>query len=190
MPDKQEPLQPLEEKLCEHLGIKPGFIQNMLSDSDWGFAIKVHALIEIALTNLITARFKEPLLLRIISNLETSSEEGSKLSILKELKLLAKEHRGFIRQLSRMRNAFAHDIRKIDSTLDDYCAENPTRANELRDSIAPLVADPSSNLAGLSKTEFLQQHLKLAIIGCVLAMADGIVKMTIDLRAGKTVSLD
>ena len=105
-------------------------------ETDWGFVIKAHALIEAALTDLFTARFKEPLLRDIISTLSTSSEHFSKLSVLKELKLILKERRAFIRAFSRVRNAFAHDVRKIDFTLKDYCDEDAKRAAELRAAIA------------------------------------------------------
>lgn len=166
----------VEERYCKHLKLKRGFLKSIASDSDWGFVIKAHALIEASLTTLIVTRFDEPMLAGIISNLQTSSEDDSKLAILKELELIDPKHRGFIRNFSRMRNCFAHDIRKMDCSIEQYLNEEKQekRATEFRKAIANAgyildQSDPSASYP--SKLEFIKDHIRTAIWITVLAVS-------------------
>lgn len=176
----------IEEIFCENLGVKPGFLKSISSDTDWGFAIKAHAMIEGALNNLMVARFNEPLLLRILSNLGTSAEENSKLSILKELKLVTQEHRAFIRAMSRLRNAFAHDIKRMDCTLAEYLAEDAGRAKELRGAIEKVFADPRVNGETIPKAKFIAENFRLALWSATLGTVHYLIKTLADYqeRAG------
>lgn len=169
-------MKTLEEIYCEHLALKPGFIVSIVSDSDWGFVIKAHALLEAALTNLIVTRFKEPLLMRILSNLATSSEDFGKLSVLKEMNLINKERRAFVRAFSRLRNTFAHDIRKIDSTIQQYHDEDAKRASELKAAMAPLFGEPL-NFEGkdIPRDQFIVKNLRLALWTATLATMNALI---------------
>lgn len=130
------------EHLCSvEFNLKPGFSESILSDNDWGFVIKLHALLEAAMTDLITQRFNEPLLRKIISELGTSSESFSKSSVLKQLNLMSQTQRAFVRAFSRLRNSFAHDIARVGSTIQDYCEENETRDKELVKAAADILSE-------------------------------------------------
>lgn len=169
-------LKNLEAIFCSHLALKHGFVKSIEEESDWGFTIKAHALVEAALNHLILIRFDEPKLHAIISKLGTSAEDLSKVAILKSLDLVSKEHRQFIRAFSRLRNAFAHDIKKIDSTLADYCDEDAKRARELREAIAPLMGDPKIGDSIMPKVDFIKQHLRLAVWVSALATVEHLIR--------------
>jgi len=96
--------------LEQNIGVSPGFFETLVSEDDWSFIIKLHALFEAACTHLLLFHFKEPGIASVISRLELSDKTKGKLALLKGAELLGTDDRAFIAKLSELRNSLVHDI--------------------------------------------------------------------------------
>jgi len=110
-------------ELESKLGLDEGFVDNLKSDDDWSFIIKLHALFEAACTHLLLFHFQEPDLADVFSRLDISAIPIGKLAILGKLNLLGEEDRRFIRSLSELRNSLVHDVRNHRYSLAAMIAE-------------------------------------------------------------------
>lgn len=106
----------------KELNLPNGFFLNLLiKEDDWSFTIKLHALVEAAVSHLLASICGDRLL-DIFTRLELSSDTIGKVAFAKALDVLDKDERTFVRKLSEIRNSFAHDVRKAGATLANYVA--------------------------------------------------------------------
>ncbi|WP_428234705.1 hypothetical protein [Gracilimonas sp.] len=105
------------------IGVTPGFYKKLINEDDWSFIIKLHALLEAATTHLLVFHFQESNLRKVISRLDMSNNQTGKLAFLKELEMISKRSRRYIRSLSEIRNSLVHDIRKVEFTLNEYISD-------------------------------------------------------------------
>ncbi|MFT5114770.1 MAG: hypothetical protein ACI8P9_004110 [Parasphingorhabdus sp.] len=115
MANYQDYYKEVEEFECD-LGIKVGFLESLVKEDDWTFVIKLHALLEIVVTDL---------LVHAIGKLEIDKEIASldmsvKLDFGKSLKFVAKEERRFIKELSKLRNFLVHDAKNTSFCFENY----------------------------------------------------------------------
>mgnify|MGYP000444998715 CR=1 FL=1 len=101
-------------------GVKIGFFKALLGEDDWSFIIKIHALYEACITNLIANKLGQPELEGFISRLELGDRARGKLKITKELNLLDSDERKFIFALSEIRNDFVHNVKNTSADLEKY----------------------------------------------------------------------
>ena len=102
----------IETFLSEHLVVDSDFFVKTKEDTDWMFVIRGHALLEATLNTVITAHMGKAFV-KIIRAAEVGDPDMGKLAFAKPLDLLGEDHRGFIRQFSRLRNAFTHEIKCV-----------------------------------------------------------------------------
>jgi len=96
------------------LGLPAGFLVELLDgDSDWSFVIKIHSLIEAALTHLLTGAFGRTELLPLFGRLHTSDTRTGKLAFAKALKLVDRNQAAFIQTISELRNRVVHDVHSV-----------------------------------------------------------------------------
>ena len=94
------------------IGIANSFFDGLLkSGDDWTFVIKVHALLETALTHLLVSELERQELTEIFANIEMSNARTGKVAFAKELGLLGVVGRRFVRKFSELRNDLVHDVR-------------------------------------------------------------------------------
>jgi hypothetical protein len=105
-PEEKVLIYELERKLT----LPSGFCELLMSEDDWSFVIKTHALFEAALSQLLSHHLGKPELLDILSRLETSNTSTGKLAIAKALGYLEEEERRLIKSWSELRNALVHDV--------------------------------------------------------------------------------
>src|SRR5438445_12959245 len=105
------PKDPLEaiKQLENNLSLPKSFYRKLLKDDDWSFIIRLHALVEAAVSTLIIEALGHPQLTKIIKRLGTQT----KRAMMKELKLFDKNHQEFLRVLSEVRNDFVHDTSHV-----------------------------------------------------------------------------
>jgi len=107
----------------EHkLGVESGFFASLDGDdeNDWSFVIKTHALIEAAISHLLTEHLKRPELAGTFSRLEMSNEATGKVAFATALGLLEKPERRFIISFSELRNMLVHDVRNVNFDLASH----------------------------------------------------------------------
>ncbi len=103
----------------KELHLREGFLQMLLQEDDWSFVIKIHALIEAAVSQQLASSIDKRLL-RIFQRLELGDARSGKIRFAEALGLLQKDHCRFIQKLSELRNSLVHDIRKTDFTFRTY----------------------------------------------------------------------
>lgn len=108
------------EALEIDLGLPKGFCTRLIEEDDWSFVIKLHALLENALSELITRALQRKELSDIFSRLEMSNTKTGKIAFVQALRLLPAGHILFVRKLSELRNAIAHKIQNTSINLVEY----------------------------------------------------------------------
>ena len=112
-------------QLEENLRLPIGFFESLAQEDDWSFVIKLHALMEAAVTHLLVETLAEPSLQDIFSRLDMSNTQTGKLAFADKLGLLGKDVPRFIRTLSELRNEFVHDVSNVDVDLVTFIQELP-----------------------------------------------------------------
>ncbi len=110
-------------ELESHIGIRPGFFNELIREDDWGFVIKLHAFVESCITYAICTRLGQPELEDVIARLDTSNNQTGKLAFAKKLGILNKPQRRYVTTLSQLRNNLVHDVRAVDFSLKSYMDE-------------------------------------------------------------------
>lgn len=106
------------------LTIPKGFFWSLLKEDDWSFIIKLHSLIEAAVTHLLVKEIAMPELENIFANLELSNYRTGKMVFLKDLGLLKPYHK-YVQVLSEIRNDFVHNISNVTLSLKEYLDNKP-----------------------------------------------------------------
>jgi len=113
------------------VGVKPGFFIALLKEEgDWSFVIKLHALIEAAVTHLLVVKSGAEKLETVYAQLELSDNRKGKLAFVRELGLLDSMYRRLIVTLSEIRNRFVHDIKNVNITLEEYVRQLDTQQRQ------------------------------------------------------------
>jgi hypothetical protein len=148
----------------KEIGLPGSFFLNLLvKEDDWSFIIKLHALVEAAVSHLLATICGDKLL-GIFTRLELSSDTVGKLAFAKVLDVLDSDERTFIRKLSEIRNSFAHDVRQAGATLAAYVARlNKDQLKALKVAIGPGVDPFPIADTALPELEFVRDNPKVCI---------------------------
>ena len=106
-------------KLEAKLGIEQGFFEKLTEEDDWAVIIKMHALIEAAISELLSKKLSNEGLKDIFSMLELSNKKTGKMAFINALGLLGEAERRYISSLSEMRNKLVHDIKNVNFQLHE-----------------------------------------------------------------------
>lgn len=166
------------ERLEAGIGVPVGFFRSLLKqddESDWSFVIKLHALIEAALTHLLAATSHRPGMEKVYALLDTSDRRTGKLAFIKELGLLDEDHRRFVAVLSGIRNKFVHDVKNVGSTLDAYLATFDSNQTKEFVRAASIGAGDTIELAGkvIPIHQFVRENPRVALwLGAMNLLAE------------------
>ena len=112
-------------QLEEDLRLPVGFFQDLAQEDDWSFVIKLHALIEAAVTHLLVETLARPSLHDIFSRIDISNVQTGKLAFADKLGLVSTDVKRFIRTLSELRNSFVHDVSNVNVDLTHFLERLP-----------------------------------------------------------------
>jgi hypothetical protein len=107
-------------RLERDCGLPSGFCLALLRESDWSFVIKLHALLESAVSQLLVNALARKELADVFASLEMSNTKTGKFAFVKALDLLPKAHLDFIRELSELRNQLAHRVTNVSFNITEY----------------------------------------------------------------------
>jgi hypothetical protein len=117
-------------RLEEDCGLPHGFALALLEEDDWSFIIKLHALMESAVSQLLANALARPELADVFAALEMSNTKTGKIAFVRALDLLPKQHTDFIRALSELRNQLVHRVKNITFDLSQhFTAERDKRSS-------------------------------------------------------------
>lgn len=152
------------------IGVANSFFDGLLKSSDdWTFVIKVHALLETALTHLLVSELERQELSEIFANIEMSNARTGKVAFAKELGLLDEVGRRFIRKFSELRNDLVHDVHNTSFSFESILGS--TRSNDLQRTARSCIDAASEffkeklEFSGrrVSRTQFTREKPRLAI---------------------------
>lgn len=106
-----------EDWLRKDLGIPEIFLERLRTDDDWTLIIKLHGMIESALSRVIARFFGDSDIEKIISRLETSNPKSGKIAFAKAFGILPADAMKYIQHLSELRNLCAHNPRNFTFSL-------------------------------------------------------------------------
>jgi hypothetical protein len=105
------------ERDCD---LPSGFCLALLHESDWSFIIKLHALLETAVSQLLVQSLGRRELADVFARLEMSNSKSGKLAFVNALRLLPKVQVEFIRALSELRNQLVHRVKNVGFNLTEH----------------------------------------------------------------------
>jgi DNA-binding MltR family transcriptional regulator len=101
--------------LSQSMGFESEFLHALNDDeNDWSFIVKLHAVLEAAVNELLRAKLAEPALATmLIDRLNLSL----RIDTLEELGIIDSDGSKRMRVLGKLRNKLVHDVRQIDFKL-------------------------------------------------------------------------
>jgi hypothetical protein len=126
----QNQLDELLTQVEDEFGLRRGFYHSLLGEDDWTFVIKTHALIESAMTQMLTAAVGRHELEDAFANLELSHNKRGKVRFAQNLGLIDDQEGRLIRKFSELRNQLVHNVRNVSFSFDEMLAnsDNQQRA--------------------------------------------------------------
>jgi hypothetical protein len=110
------------KKLCGLFGLPKDFFDELLENDDWTFVIRIHALLEPAVTWALDDHFRAHQISDFIGDLSLSGRT-SKLTLIESFDILGSDATTFIKAVSTIRNRVVHNIRHIRFDLPRYIAD-------------------------------------------------------------------
>jgi hypothetical protein len=102
------------------IGLPSGFFESLYAEDDWSFVVKLHALIEAAVTHLLVEYLDDPRLLGPLLHLPLSDKSAGKMAFVKALDLVSKPYRSFVAKLSEIRNNLVHNVAQTRFTFTSF----------------------------------------------------------------------
>lgn len=122
----KELLEAVRELECD-LGLPKGFVVSLLKENDWSFVIKLHALMESTLNQLIGEIIEPKSLISFVAKLDVSGSPRSKVRLLEcagelepEINVIDPNEIKVIREISKIRNRLVHNVEYIEFDLRTY----------------------------------------------------------------------
>jgi hypothetical protein len=106
----------------QELLLPAGFFGALLTEGDWSFIIRIHALLEAAVTHLLVENAQDPRLRKVYEALPLSNLRTGKLAFVRSLDLLNPQMVNFVAKLSELRNRVVHDVRNVTFSFAEYVA--------------------------------------------------------------------
>jgi energy-converting hydrogenase A subunit M len=132
-------------KFESELGLPERFFETIKEEDDWSFVIKLHALIEASITNILKDKFIDQDLVDIFSQMELSNKRTVKMAFIKKMNLLQKEYRNFISKFSELRNLLVHEISNVTFSFKNYIDQlNKNQRKALSNALAVGVREKKS----------------------------------------------
>jgi hypothetical protein len=118
------------EQFEKQYGLPHGFVIGLPKEDDWSFIVKIHALIEAAVTTQLSESI-DPRLTLVFEQLELSDPRKGKIAFTKALNTLDSNQRRFIRFLSELRNDLVHNVRNVSFNITAHLStlDKKQRAN-------------------------------------------------------------
>lgn len=133
MADETSPVREIKfESLTEgclelerELGLPPDCLLDLPRElSDWSFVIKIAALVESAVTHLLTDEIDDERFRPLVSKLYMQGATG-KLPLAKSLNIISRDEYAFSAGITGLRNTLAHDPRFLGFEFGEYLLSLP-----------------------------------------------------------------
>lgn len=119
------------------VGLPTGFVYSLAHEDDWTFVIKMHALYETALTDILVITFGNQKLRKTLAEISMAD----KLKFASACNLFDKEDRKMLQALSKLRNKLVHSCDQVAFSFSTYL-RNQDQKKQFLESFAQVWADP------------------------------------------------
>jgi hypothetical protein len=109
----------LVQRMETALGLPPGFSRALLEEDDWSFIIKLHAVLEAAVTIALIEHLGGTSTLREPDKSVARLSMRSKIALSLSLGVFEDAQRVFLTNLSELRNSFVHRLENITVSLSE-----------------------------------------------------------------------
>lgn len=108
------------KNLERELDVREDFFVSLKEVDDWTFIIKLHSLMESAITYLLVNYDNLKGAEEFLSRIELSNINTGKIALAKQLGLLSVPEITYIRSLSTLRNTLIHDVKNVNFEFQQY----------------------------------------------------------------------
>jgi hypothetical protein len=124
MPESQEAdIDRHVAALERDVGLAQGIYRRLLDEDDWSFVIKLHALLESAMTFLLATRFRDERLHEVFARMELGTRAtAGRVSFAMALGLLSQRERRFVAALTELRTSLLPSFEFTRFTFKSYLA--------------------------------------------------------------------
>jgi len=150
--------------LEESIGLQRGFFQKLVHDDDLTFIVKIHALVESAVSHLLVEEINQPKLNNFITRLELNNKVSGKVALAKALDAIDKEERTTIRKLSEIRNDYVHDVLTTETSLSNWISKlERNKFEEYLKTFGPAEDVVLRDVKRISRNDFFRDNPKICI---------------------------
>lgn len=149
----------------QRLGLKSGFYQDIVTNDDWSFIIKLNALFEAACTHALSQRIACPELLDELAQLEFADRRKGKVKFLLSLSVVTKEQAEILFDLAKLRNTLVHNVDQVAFSIDSYIAGLDSKKFKAKSALwgHGIVDFVNEGEVTISRTEFVRAKPKEAL---------------------------
>lgn len=123
--------------IIEDLGLSKVFIGQLYKEDDWSFVVKGHALMESAISYMLSRHLKNESLEKPFGEIEMND----RINFLSALDLLSGEERRMLRRFSKLRNDIVHVAKNTGFKFSNHFSTSENKKNFL-ESFTYHLSDP------------------------------------------------
>jgi hypothetical protein len=176
-------------RFLEQVGAPAAILDSLLRDDNWSFVIKIHAILEAVVAQLLVDAFGDKRTRDVISFLDLSDKRRGKMAFVAALDLLEPRVRKFVHAMSTLRNYLVHDISNANFTFDVYIRSlDKNQRKAFADGISSPFADEIVDGDHKSpRSEFALKHPWVTIFcgTCIVILSSSIKQMEYSERERK-----
>lgn len=115
-------------ELKEKLNMPDRLTRFFENDTDWGFVVKLSAVLEMAITELIADKLQDKKLVNIVRRSALNDIASGKMAYVKELGLLPLGYLNYVDEFIRLQYWMSQSASRLSMTVCDYHTGAPTDA--------------------------------------------------------------
>jgi len=123
MPIRKSDIVPLGQEMTDNIFVSiESYIKKItsyLEDDDWSLIIKLHALVEAAVSEILANKTDDSIR-KIIERLPLSDNSTGKGRMAFDMGIISESQYRFLRRFSELRNNLVHKIDNVDFNLAEY----------------------------------------------------------------------
>ena len=107
-------------EICRLFELPDSFLEDLLQGDDWTYIIRLHALLETAITWALEIHLQPHPIGDFLARLNFAGRGSSKLELAEQLGILDQDSRKYVSGINTIRNRLAHNIRHLRFDLARY----------------------------------------------------------------------
>lgn len=106
------------ENFLGELELPKDYYNNLLNEDDWGFIIKLSALLEAVTSNLLVKKFDKECLKEAFTFLDYANGKYGKIKLLYDMEVIDKTQYKILRAFAELRNSVVHNVSNVSFSFE------------------------------------------------------------------------